>query len=242
MAAAGILALASPAAAMAQSISAPATAAQAESPDDIVVVGQNGDKTKLTADSLRDAAQAYVANRAEFAPDAPFQFEVRNADPAFTTGLKLYLRKRKPQRDGSYPTRDLAFDDQRRFELPTDLVVSGDWELRTTPNRAGLRISPAIFSPGTKIGDRRVGDFRLQCRVLIAFARISAPLRVLVSAFNLCNNKSVGWYEKSPKPLLRAEIPGRDIDLMSKKNPDNYRIPLGDKRIANDERLRLTYK
>lgn len=72
--------------------------------------------------------------------------------------------------------------------------------------------------------------------------RISAPLRVLVSAFNLCNNKSVGWYEKSPKPLLRAEIPGRDIDLMSKKNPDNYRIPLGDKRIANDERLRLTYK
>ncbi|MFM9828709.1 MAG: hypothetical protein ACKVOB_08195 [Sphingomonas sp.] len=223
------------------STSAPASATDTPD-DDIVVVGQNGDKTRLTADSLRDAAQAYEKYRAEFAPNAPFQFEIRNTDPAKTRGLTLYLRHRLRERDGSFQTRDVPLDQQGRFLLPIDLATTAAWELRTTPNRAGLQISPLILSPGTDITDRRMGDLRLQCRVTVAFARISVAFRALVSALNPCNNRSFGIYAPSRKPLLSAEIPGNNIVILNPKRPNSYLIPLSNKRVANDDRLKLTYK
>lgn len=67
-------------------------------------------------------------------------------------------------------------------------------------------------------------------------------LAVACPAAILAQPISAGWYEKLPKLLLRADIPVRNVDLMSNQTPDSYRIPLGDKRIANDERLRLTFK
>lgn len=219
----------------------PANAA-ADEASDIVVVGQNGDKTRLTADSLRDAAQAYAANRAEFAPLAPFRFEIRNPDPAILTGLTVYLRHRKRDRDGGYQTRDLPVDALGRFTLPVELVQTGDWELRTSPNRAGLRIAPLMLSPGSEFADWRMGDLRLQCRVSVAFARISAPLRLLVAAVNPCDSRSIGFYATSRQPLLRAEIVGRDLNLLSVKRPESYLVPLSDKSVSNDDRLRLTYK
>ncbi len=221
--------------------SAPGAATDAQD-DDIVVVGQNGDKTRLTADSLRDAAQAFQKYRAEFAPGTAFQFEIRNAKPSATGGLSLYLRSRKPDRAGGYETQDLPLDSQARFTLPVALVLTGDWELRTTPNRAGLQISPLLLSPGTDIADRRIGDMRLQCRVAVAFVRLSIAFRALVSAVNPCNNRSFGLYATSRKPLLGAEIPGKNIVLISKKRPNSYLVPLSNKKIANDDRLKLTYK
>lgn len=207
-----------------------------------MVIGQNGDKTRLTADSLRDAAQAYQKYRAEFAPTASFQFEIRNADPAKIRGLTLYLRHRLRERDGSFQTRDIALDQQGRFLLPVELATTAAWELRTTPNRAGLQISPLILSPGTDIADRRMGDLRLQCRVAVAFVRLSIAFRALVSAVNPCNNRSFGIYAASRKPLLSAEIPGNSITLINPKRPNSYLIPLSNKRLANDDHLKLTYR
>ena len=80
----GAVALASAAPALAQTApEAPAPGASASAAGteedgnaDIVVIGESGNGTSLSADSLRDAARAFQRHRAEFAPLATFSFVV----------------------------------------------------------------------------------------------------------------------------------------------------------------------
>lgn len=216
--------------------------AEAEGSDDIVVVGDNGGAYRLTGDSLRDAARAYREHRATFAPDATLYFAVEAGDGGTLDGLALYLRARNRSDDGSRAIVDLPLDERGRFVLPPEIAASGDWDLRANRSRGGIRIRPLVLSTGSSIPDRRFGDMRLQCRVSVAFARLSLPIRLLAGAIGPCSSSHVQLYTRAPQPLSAVTI--TDYAALIDVRPDgqSYHVPLQDESIGNEARLRHIYR
>lgn len=216
--------------------------AEAEGSDDIVVVGDNGGAYRLTGDSLRDAARAYSEHRATFAPDASLYFAVEAGDGGTLDGLSLYLRARQRGADGSRAIVDLPIDAQGRFVLPLEIAASGDWDLRANRSRGGIRIRPLVLSPGSEIADRRFGDMRLQCRVSIAFARLSLPIRLLAGAVGPCSSRRVRLFTRAPRPLTAVTITGHAEPIDVRPDGLSYHVPLQDENIGNEARLRHIYR
>ena len=216
--------------------------AEAEGSDDIVVVGDNGGAYRLTGDSLRDAARAYREHSSTFAPDATLYFAVEAGDGGTLDGLTLYLRARERGEDGSRAIIDLPLDAMGRFVLPPEIAASGNWDLRANRSRGGIRIRPLVLSPGSSIPDRRFGDMRLQCRVSVAFARLSLPIRLLAGAIGPCSSSRVQLYTRAPRPLSAVTI--TDYAATVDVRPDGiaYHVPLQDERIGNEARLRHIYR
>jgi hypothetical protein len=216
--------------------------ADAEGSDDIVVVGDNGGAYRLTGDSLRDAARAYREHRSTFAPDATLYFAVEAGDGGSLDGLSLYLRARRRGEDGGRAIVELPLDERGRFILPMDVMASGDWDLRANRSRGGIRIRPLVLSPGSEIADRRFGDMRLQCRVSIAFARLSLPIRLLAGAVGPCSSQRVRLFTSAPRPLSAVTITGYAAPIEVRPDGLSYHVPLQDESIGNEARLRHIYR
>lgn len=216
--------------------------AEAEGSDDIVVVGDNGGTYRLTGDSLRDAARAYGEHRATFARDATLYFAVEAGDGGTLDGLTLYLRARQRSEDGSRAIIDLPLDAMGRFVLPPEIAASGNWDLRANRSRGGIRIRPLVLSPGSSIPDRRFGDMRLQCRVSVAFARLSLPIRLLAGAIGPCSSSRVQLYTRAPRPLSAVTITGYAATIDVRPDGLSYHVPLQDESISNEARLRHMYR
>ncbi len=216
--------------------------AGSEGSDDIVVIGDNGNAFRLTADSLRDAARAYRENRSSYAPLAQLYFAVEAGDGGPLDGLSLYLRARRRGDDGNRDVVELPLDDQRRFVLPMDVMASGGWDLRANVSRGGIRIRPLVLSPDSTIADRRFGDLRLQCRVSIAFARLSLPLRMLAGAAGVCNNGNISLLTRAPRALVDVTLSDYGDPIEISEDRIAYRVPLHDERISNEARMRHVYR
>jgi hypothetical protein len=210
--------------------------------DDIVVVGDNGSQFRLTGDALRDALRAFVRHRPIYAPAGRLIFSVTaNGNPSLD-GVQVYLRARRRLRDGTRAILDLPLSRDGGFELPGDALSLGEWDLRVAGARGGIRIRPLVLSPGTSIADRRFGDFRLQCRVSIAFARLSLPLRALAGAVGPCSSSRVALYARAPQALSAVAITGYTAPIDIRPNGVSFRVPLHESSIGNEARLRLVYR
>lgn len=216
--------------------------ADAGDSDDIIVVGDNGNLFRLTADSLRDAARAYSQHRGTFAPAASLFLQVEAADGSSLDDVELYLRARRRGADGDRQSIDLPLDANHRAVLPVDQVISGQWELRTNRARGGIRIRPLVLSPGSSLADRRFGDLRVQCRVSIAFARLSLPMRALAGALGPCGSSRVTLLTRASRPISAATVTGYPAPLPIRDDGVTYAVPLHDQTIPNEARLRLTYR
>lgn len=223
-------------------IDSSAPADEAEGSDDIVVVGDNGGQFRLTSDALRDAIRAYRQHRPTYAPNSRLIFAVSAGDGGNLDGLTLYLRARRRDRDGVRETIDLPIDSDGGIEMPIDLVATGNWDLRANRARGGIRIQPLVLSPGSSPADRRFGDLRLQCRVSIAFARLSLPVRALAGAVGPCGSRRVALYTTARRAISAVTITGYSAPIDIRPNGMSYRVPLQDDSIGNEARLRLTYR
>ena len=210
--------------------------------DDIVVIGDSGSSFRLTADSLRDAVRAFNEHRARFAPDATLYFLVETGDGGALDGLTLYLRARRRDADGDRAYIDLPLDANNRIVLPLDQVASGDWELRANRARGGIRMRPQILSPGSTIADRRFGDMRLQCRVSIAFARLSLPVRLIAGAVGPCGSSAVNLVTRAPQPISAVTISDYATPIEIRDDGISFVVPLQVEAISDEARLRLTYR
>jgi hypothetical protein len=213
-----------------------------EGSEDIVVVGDSGSETTLSADALRDAAQAFQRHRPAFAPQARFFFRVQPSAGQSLENIDLRLRDRRRNADGGYDRIDLTLDADGMFELPVEVVLSGTWSLRTSAPAGTLRIRPQILSPGSSLYDRRFGDARLQCRVAIAFARLNIAFRALASAANPCNRRNVGLYLAAPRPIDAVMITGWTEPIEIRPDRLSFRVPLHEEAISNDARMRITFR
>lgn len=203
--------------------------------DEIVVVGERGEKVQFTADSLRDAAKAFQRYRKALAPNARMYLR---ADRGEVIGRRLWLAERR----GAKRTIDLAEDASGRIALPVGEISSGKWELRTSRTGSTLRVRPWIDSGNSSETDRRIGDMRLYCRVMLAFERLPLPLRLLATSVDPCGKDRGPLNIRMARPIARATIDGVSEPLELSEDRLSYRLSLFDRSISNDARLRVVYR
>ena len=83
---------------------------------------------------------------------------------------------------------------------------------------------------------------RLQCRVSIAFARLSLPIRLLAGAIGPCSSDRVRLYTRAPRLLSVVTISDYSMPIDVRPDGLSYHVPLQDERIANEARLRHVYR
>lgn len=70
----------------------------------------------------------------------------------------------------------VAVDGERRFVVPrSDAALAADSELELNRKRRHYRVMPDIRTPGLAANQRRLGDLRLECKVMIAIAKEEIP-------------------------------------------------------------------
>ena len=222
---------------LAAAAAAPAAGAPPPDEADIVVVGNSGKAYRLTPGQLRAAAEAFLGNAREFAPAARLVWQVVPASAA--EGLALTLRC------GDDPL-PIELEARGRFVLPLERLRSG--KCRLTSNRAkkggGLRISPLALSPGSERDNYRFGDARLSCRVGASFALSEAGMmaRGLFAMIGGCDSKRISIFLGGERAIAGVTIAGWKGPVELAKNGKAYRVPLYDKAISNEARVRVSYR
>lgn len=210
-----------------------AVAAPVIADDEIIVVAP----CRLTARQLHPALKAYRAGRAARAPGSILYFE---ADPAARReGLAVSALR---VRDRGVVT-PISADAAGRFLLP--VPAGDDWEI-TGPCRDGaLPISPLVVSPGTNAADRRLGDMRLQCEVGWQIARqaIAAAPGMFKPLVGGCKSSATAIYAGSFRPIAHARVSAGAVTRPVPVSADRlrYSVPLGDRRLPDDARVRFQF-
>ncbi len=233
---AGLLLIAAPAGAAAQT--APAQSEAAANPDDtgeILVVGMGDKGYRISADQLRDAARAWRDHRPSFAPQATLSWKVIPRDGASLDGLALILS----ERDGEEIELPVGADN--RVILPMERLLQGRWQLSANRQRAAINLRPEVRSPGTSDRERRFGDMRVQCRVFWAFANNEAGFltRVGGGIIGICSSSRVGLYSRPDISFTTARIMPGALPVETRSDGKSVRWPLHDRSISNEARMVL---
>ncbi|MGN7159304.1 hypothetical protein [Sphingomonas sp. SAFR-052] len=225
----------------AMAMAAPAMAQDSE-PDgpDIVVVA--GKPLRVDAKLLRAAQRRFAEDRASYAPQGTLRFELwRGPNRVSATSVGLALT------DGAGRQLPVTIDDDGRVAFAT--LPAGRWFLTAPAQSQGMRLRPIILSIGTSIEDRRLGDLRAQCRVMVSMARADAsllamPLIGMFDAIGGCASKRFGFYHMVEHPLASATASGSGVTraLRLSAKLTSYEAPLSDRTLTNEARVRLAYR
>ncbi len=201
---------------------------------DVVALG-NTLSDSVAGEAMRRTRTTLASVAGDFAPDARLAFHVRPAPDLVIADLRLSIIA-----DGI--TVPLTLDAEGLAILPFSLADT-TWALRIegASGRVGLR--PVVMSPDTSLANRRIGDLRVQCRLLFAMAG-DAMAAATLDAFNQmggCAGQLFEFNVRSDRPIARATIDGSTpLDLV--RNGEAVRVPISDPLIGNDARLQLTYR
>ncbi len=219
----------------------PARAADDESYQDIVVQGMK-DPFRITPRQLHEAVQAYQANRAALAPNAPLRFQVfrYRLDPSLAD---IRLRLLADNGDAI----PLPLDSEGRFALPPLDFEKKLYALQANRKVGTVRVRPLVLSPDSTDENRSMGETRLLCKVGWALARdtVSILARGIVGAAGgLCESSKIGAYYLTERPLASAKVRIGPIEKPVQLGFDGgaFRMPGYDKSLPNDARLILVYK
>jgi hypothetical protein len=161
---------------------------------------------------------------------------------------------------GDIPTATLSADE---FSLP--LAVGPDalfkvprsqqaWdakaELVLSRKRREVRVWPHVRTPGLADNQRRLGDIRLECRVLVAVAKEEAPFYIvaLVNTVLLTGDwcsfmkdKDRTWSVTMPSTLASATLRDGERSLPLKVNGKQFQLALGDASWSNDALIEMAF-
>ena len=207
---------------------------QMDEADSVIMVTAAGQTFRARGGELRAAQRAFRKFRERYAPDAELVLQLHS--PTMTAAdlrdLDLWL----VSKDERIP---LELDQELRFRLPE--LKNDDWEITTRRKGLRLQVSPWVFSPGSKMGDWRLGDLKLQCRVAISVLRQS--LNVAQSTmFGLaggCENKRTAVWQEVPNKIQNGMIleDGRQQSLEVQDR--SFRLPSYVDDFSNEARVRL---
>jgi hypothetical protein len=213
--------------------------AQAEPPSseeavdkEITVIGLI-DKYEFSAKTLRSIQAAYAKNR-HLAPQAPLRFHVEDASKA-DVALRFWLST-------GDDIVDLPISADGMVDL-SNIVVTKETKLNSNRPKGRLHLRLKIFSPSTSNQARRLGDLRLECRIMWAMVESEIPLPIKVTfawVGNPCASKKIGIYYMEPFLLSRAtvEYEGKTQSVPISKR-DSYRPPIYDKKVPDEAVVRL---
>ncbi|WP_371866562.1 hypothetical protein [Duganella alba] len=137
----------------------------------------------------------------------------------------------------------LPLDAQHSFLLPRNEQAedeNADVVLNQKKDYYGFM--PLVRSPGVPEGMRRLGDIRLECRVLMAVAKNYIPflMRAMINTLMLstdwCGFKDFDMGVKSDVAIASATLVDGEVRVPLKvaKDGKSYSAPIGNKRYSND--------
>lgn len=182
------------------------------------------------------------------APDVPeLRFRVRARGGA---GLPQQPRVRiEGDRDFILP---LDLDAAHRFSVPrSEAAEDAHGEVVLNQKRKLYNILPEVRTPGLPANVRRLGDLRLECKVMVAIAKEEIPLYWVVAINGLlltrdwCNftHKSAmpDWGFDSDAPLVGAILQEGKRSKLLKADGDRFSVALGDTSWGDDALVELEF-
>ncbi len=194
---------------------------------------------------FREALKAFAKHRASMAPAGPLTFEIIPWEKSGVSSTNLdNVRLAFVSKAGRV---EVPIDANHRFILPDLALLSDDHRLFSNVGKKPLIIFPRIFSPGTDLTNRRLGDLRLECQVGWGFFKSEVPI-VMRAGFGLvggCGGKRVKINNRLAKPIANVTVTdaGRTMPVaLNPKLPNSYRPPIYDKKLSNEARVKITFK
>ncbi len=201
---------------------------------------------RASFEQFLEAQAAFRKHHSSLAPDAAMAFQLRPIEKMGFTDSKL---------DGIHLALvgkddriEIKMDSQHRFTMP-DLAPlrRQDYKLMANIGKRPIIVSPYIYSPGTKLTDRRLGDVRLECQTGWAFWKSETNMFIR-GAFGMiggCSSKRIALYIRMPGKVDSATAVDRgkmSALALNPKFPNSYRVPIYDKGLSNDARIRIVLK
>jgi hypothetical protein len=124
---------------------------------------------------------------------------------------------------------------QRAWDAKAEVILSR--------KRNEVRVWPHVRTPGLADNQRRLGDIRLECQVLIAVAKKETPFYIvgLVNTVLLtgdwCNwlkDSDRTWDAAMPYPLASATLRDGERSMVLRVKDNRFMVPLGDASWSND--------
>lgn len=161
---------------------------------------------------------------------------------------------------GQVPAAKLSADDfalalpvdvDAQFEVPRSRQA---WDARAelvlSRKRSEVRVWPAIRTPGLADNQRRLGDVRLECQVLVAVAKEEAPFwavalgnSVMLTGdwCSVLKDKDRTWSVRMPAELASATLRDGEHRLTLKVKGNAFAVPISDTGWSNDALVEVTY-
>ena len=183
--------------------------------------------------------EAFAAHH-ELAPGATLRFSARASKLMPGSELKLSVVDEEQ-------SVALALDQQGSFALPAPPPVKlGEARIVANQSKGAVEIDPLVRSPGQPENQRRLGDLRLECEVLWAMKKDSAPFLVRATfglAGGLCHSAKIAVHFPVRRKLTAATLVQGDKRqaIPVAKEGHAYMPPLYDRAWFNDARVELAF-
>ena len=155
----------------------------------------------------------------------------------------------------------LALDAESRFVVPRSAAaLAAKSELELNRKRRAYRIEPDIRTPGLGVHQRRLGDLRLECKVMIAIGKEEMPLWavVLVNGILLrtdwCSffgdeksstyggvSKEANFGYRAERPLSQAVLIDGNRSALLEIEGSAFNVPIGNSTWSDDAIVELTF-
>jgi hypothetical protein len=145
----------------------------------------------------------------------------------------------------------LPVDADARFEVPRSRQAwDTDAELILSRKRKEVRVWPYIRTPGLADNQRRLGDIRLECRVMVAIAKKEASFYVvaLVNTVLLTGDwctfmkdKNSNWSVRMPAELASAVLVDGNRSRNLRVEDNAFMVPLFDTSWSDDALIEVAY-
>ena len=185
-------------------------------------------------------------NQHALAPSAPaLRFRVITRGTAGKADEPLQARIASDERSAMIP-----IEADGRFTVPRDQVAyDARADLLLNRKKGSFRILPDVRSAGLPDDVRRLGDLRLECKVMVAVAKEEAPLWVvaLVNSILLTGDwcsrlgENGNMSYKFPGPLRSAVLTDGVRTQPLEVHGSEYRVPVGANDWPDDALIRLEH-
>jgi hypothetical protein len=175
-------------------------------------------------------------------------------------GLRFLVVERRERRPGDQALALRIASDDDSFPVP----VSADGFISIPRNQAAydsnadlifnrkkhsFRISPEIRTAGLPANVRRLGDLRLECKVMVAIAKeemsfwLKATVNTLLMSTEWCGakvgGKYIGFHYATTAPLAGAMLRNGERTEPVETSKSGYEVPLGDTSWPDDALIEL---
>lgn len=177
-------------------------------------------------------------------PKLLFAVRARGGGPLTGEPLAATLR-------GDEFTLALPVDAAGTFTVPRSRQAwDAEAELVLNRKRNAVRVWPSIRTPGLADNQHRLGDIRLECRVVIAIAKKEAPFwavalgNTILMTSDWCGflkDQERSWGVKMPAELAAATLREGDRTLALRVKGSEFELPLSDPSWGNDALIDVDY-